>query len=280
VEIFYVVFFFSFFQIKKIEILDNQKISKQEIQNAIETQIKKKVIFWETKSIFLQNFKEINKLLLNKFPVIEKTIFKRNFPDKIIVKIIERQAMGKYCEGNAEEKPLISHGASGGQLNSEQCYSFDKNGVIFELVENQEFSTSSMVEENNLVVKQDKSQNPVILGQKVFSKEILDLILKIQNKIEKDLKIGINEFVVETGKITAKTFEGWEIYFQTERVKTKTSFLFFRASAENTKYFPLEGINLCLTKLQLLLEKAIPIEKRKNLEYIDLRFTKAYYKYK
>ena len=165
---------------------------------------------------------------MEKIPAIEEIVFKRNLPDNLTVKIVEKKAIGKYYARNG------------------QYYSLDKNGVIFEIAE---------PEQDDLIVS---SRDPISvnLGQKVLKKENLEMILKIQNKIEKDLKIDIKEFVVESEKLTVKISEEWEVYF------------------------PLEEINLCLTKLQLLLEKAIASEKRKNLEYIDLRFTKAYYKYK
>lgn len=275
-EIFYTLFFFSFFQIKKINIIDNQKISKQEIQSVIKTQITKKIIFWKTESIFFQNFKKINESLLEKFPPIEKIIFKRNFPNEITIKIIERKTIGKYCVDNSaqkttgnnetnnkttisKEKPPVFYETSKEQLNSEQCYFFDKNGVVFFLAKNQEGSASAEIEGNELIVRPAKNQGSVNLGQKMSTKEILDLILKIQNKIKKDTEINIKEFVIEPGKITVRTSDEWEIYFSS---------------------FSSEEVNLSLTKLQLLLEKAIPVEKRKNLEYIDLRFTRAYFKYK
>jgi hypothetical protein len=287
-EIFYVFFFFSYFQIKKIEILGNQKTSAQEIQNIVKPQIRTKIIFWKTESIFFQNFKKINKTLLEKFPPIENTIFKKNFPDGLIIQIIERETIGKYCVSNTtdneasnnknfdntiiipEKKIAAFDEANAKQLNSEQCYFFDKTGIIFYLAKNQNFSASTEAEGNELIIRANENQTTtsprakhsfgagINLGQKMFTKEILDLILKIQNKIEKDIKINIKEFVIGPEKIIAKTPEKWEIYFLPED----------------------EEANSSLFKLQLLLEKAIPVEKRKNLEYIDLRFTKAYFKYK
>jgi len=59
----------------------------------------------------------------------------------------------------------------------------------------------------------------------------------------------------EDKRLDIKTAEGWEIYFDLS-----------------------SDVNFALTKLGLLLEKEIPLEKRGDLSYIDLRFSKVYYK--
>ncbi len=81
-------------------------------------------------------------------------------------------------------------------------------------------------------------------------------ILKIKNVLEKEMGINTEKFTLKNPeRLNVKTTEGWEIYFD------------------------LSGdIDLALTKLHLLLEKEISPEARKDLQYIDLRFTKVYYK--
>jgi len=64
------------------------------------------------------------------------------------------------------------------------------------------------------------------------------------------------KFTLSAGKITVRMKEGWEAYFQ-----------------RDTQDIPLE-----LLKLNLILKKELPPEKRKNLQYIELRFSKSYYK--
>ena len=93
------------------------------------------------------------------------------------------------------------------------------------------------------------------LGENVISKDTLDKILKINENLEKKLEINPEKFILKDNRLDVKTTEGWEIYFDL-----------------------LGDINLALTKLHLLLEKEISPEARKDLQYIDLRFTKVYYK--
>ena len=96
------------------------------------------------------------------------------------------------------------------------------------------------------------------LGQKVIEESLLKSILEIQQKLSSDLKIWITEFdILSNERLNVKTLQGWEIYFN-----------------------PKGNINWQVVELGLVLEKEIPIEKVPSLEYIDLRFTKVYYKYK
>ena len=65
----------------------------------------------------------------------------------------------------------------------------------------------------------------------------------------------ISSYVSEK-RLNTKTSEGWEIYFN------------------------LKGdLNWQITELGLVSEKQIPLEDRGELEYIDLRFSRVYYKY-
>jgi hypothetical protein len=96
------------------------------------------------------------------------------------------------------------------------------------------------------------------LGEKVIDEKILEFILNSDNKLKEELKINIIEFdLLSQERLNVKTEEGWEIYFD------------------------LKGdLNWQTEKLTLVLENEIPPEKRGDLEYIDLRFTRVYYKYK
>jgi len=129
------------------------------------------------------------------------------------------------------------------------CFFIDEEGIIFEEI--------SEIPLNYLKIKELREKK-LELGEKVLEKEILDSIKTIETKFKENLKIDIEEFIIASEeRLNVKTFEGWEIYF-------------------NLK----EDINWQITKLGLVLEKEIPLEKRGNLEYIDLRFDRVYYKYR
>lgn len=94
------------------------------------------------------------------------------------------------------------------------------------------------------------------LGERIIEKEKLSQILEIQSGL-RDLK---NEIVlvevVNSQRINVKTFEGWQVYFNSQN-----------------------NISEQIFNLNLVLKEKISPEKRRNLEYIDLRFgNQVYYK--
>ena len=228
--IFYLVCFFSIFQIKDIKISGNQKIQTQDIENLIKEKINQKLLFFPQKSIFLIKSNEIVESLLEKFLQADSVNLKRRLPASLIVEIQERLPLGVWCEG-------------------ENCFYIDKEGIIFE--ENPP--------KTEFIIKSEEKRTQGFLGEKVIEKTLFESIFEIQRKLKESLKINIEEIIIlEKEKINAKTSEGWEIYFD-----------------------PTNNIDWQLTKLSLVLEKEIPPERRKDLEYIDLRFGNfAPYKYK
>jgi len=124
----------------------------------------------------------------------------------------------------------------------------DGEGVIFE-------ECSPDTELIKIVDK--KNTPPLELGKKVIEKDYLEKILEAEKKLTNELKIEVREMIVFSDDFQAKTLEGWKIYFS-----------------------PREDLDWQLTKLNLVLEQEIPPERRKDLEYIELRFGNfAPYKY-
>ena len=73
-----------------------------------------------------------------------------------------------------------------------------------------------------------------------------------------NLKIPIAElFLISEERINIQTSDGWTVYFN-----------------------PKGDISWQITELSLVLAKQIPPEKRGELDYIDLRFSRIYFKYK
>ncbi|MCJ7786728.1 cell division protein FtsQ/DivIB, partial [Patescibacteria group bacterium] len=195
------------------------------------------------KSIFLIDSNEIVESLLEKFLQADSVNLKRRLPSTLIVEIQERLPLGVWCEV-LPSSPSENLGGQG-----ENCFYIDRKGIIFE--ENPPKA--------GFVIKSEESIAQGFLGEKVIEKVLLESIFEIQRKLKESLKINIEEIIIlEKEKINAKTSEGWQIYFN-----------------------PAGDIDWQLTKLSLVLEKEIPPERRKDLEYIDLRFGNfAPYKYK
>jgi len=132
--------------------------------------------------------------------------------------------------------------------SSENYFLVDETGVTFE-----EYKTGKATTTLPLIVSKD-AIDEITLGKQIIDENKMKLILKIDTNLE-SLALPTNHFSIMENNLTAFLKEGWRIEFNLE-----------------------SDIDLTLAKLKLLLEKEITEEKRKTLEYIDLRFNKAYYK--
>jgi len=134
--------------------------------------------------------------------------------------------------------------------HQDACFLLDKEGIIFE----------NVPEEMQLLkIQKLNLDREIKLGERIIEKELLRPILEAETKLRDDFKIPVKEISIASDeRVNFKTFEDWEIYFN-----------------------PQKDINWQLTKLKAVLENEIPAEKRKDLEYIELRFgNSAPFKYR
>ncbi len=219
-SIFYFLFLSGFFQVEKIIISGENKVSAEEINSAVESKLENKILFWPTKSIFLVNLAEMEKDVLASFPQLAEIEIKRNFPDGISVILIERKGLAQWFSG-------------------EQYFLLDSAGIVFE----------KMAETDpNLAAIEKVGQ--VELGEGVINPNDLNKILEIDYQMKTDLKIPVKDYLIYAeDKLTVLTQEDWEIYFNLQT-----------------------DVKWQLTKLKTVLEEKIPQERRKDLQYIELRF--------
>ena len=218
----YICFFHSFFNIKRIEILGSEKGRIEEI---VQEEINKKILFLRAENIFLFNTEAVRKKIKNSFFEINSVSLKRKLPNSIEIIIEERISVANICIPD--------------------CYSLDKKGIIFEKAEE---IKKPEIEILNLT--------EVGLGEKVIEEEKLKEIILIRESAKEIIPLD-KIIISDTSKITAKTIEGWEIYFDSYGNIKNQSF-----------------------NLNIVLNEKIPLEKRKDLEYIDLRFgDRVYFRY-
>jgi len=193
--IFYLICFSSPFQIKEIKIsgnsafakasADKQKVSTENLEDVIEEQIEKRILFFASRSIFLADFPKIKAKISETFPQIAQINLKREFPDTLTAKVEERKPVAVF--------------------NQEDLYFFlDKEGVIFE---------DASVETPLVKIQKATQDEELKLGNRVLERELLLSILDTESKLENDFKIPVEEvLVVSDERIDMKTSEGWEIY--------------------------------------------------------------------
>jgi len=130
--------------------------------------------------------------------------------------------------------------------NNNYFFLLDRKGIVFEKIENKE---------DSFLIKNSSFNEEAVLGKGVIEEKTLSKILELKEGME-DLNLEISEAFLETQKrVDIKTREGWEVYFSLEK-----------------------ELKWQLTETKILLEKEINLQRRENLQYIDLRFEKAYYK--
>ncbi|MEA3295861.1 MAG: FtsQ-type POTRA domain-containing protein [Patescibacteria group bacterium] len=244
--LFYLFLLSWFFQIEKIEISGNEKIKAREIENLINNEINKKILFIPCQNIFLANLNNIEKNLSNKFPRINAISAQKKFPRTLKIKIQEKQAIGVFIPNmdipreNNENSDIMD-------IQNEIGFLIDKQGVIFEKINLDEHNKKLKIK--NLILDQECQLNDIKMDKNIIAK-----ILKIAGKMEKNLKIPIvSAEIVSKQKLDIETAENWKIYFN-----------------------PQKDIDWQITQISLLLKEKIIFEKRRELEYIDLRFDKIY----
>lgn len=205
----YFLFFSGIFQIEKVIVTGESKVSKEAIESLVSPQ-----------NIFLIDISKIRKDILDRFPQIAKAEIHRGFPGTLNISVRERLAVASWCDGE------------------NNCFLVDNEGVIF----------GEAPAETNLV--------KIAGAREMLGKEKIAKILEIQGKLKDDLGITTTQaLIAPEERLNIETSEGWEIYFKSDG-----------------------DIDWQLQELGLVLEKQITPAKRKKLEYIDLRFSRIFYK--
>jgi cell division protein FtsQ len=221
----YFLFFFPAFQIKNIEIEGTSFVQENNLRELVESFVKRKFLFLESKSILILSKNNLKKLILEKNLEIKDLEIKKKLPDSLIIEVSERVPVANFCWEN-------------------DCYFLDEEGIIFRKSDSK-----------NLVIKTEKGN--LKLGDQVIEKDLLEKVLKIARTLESKFSIKTEEFTVSSLKIEVKTDKNWILIFN-----------------------PQKDLNWQIQELELVLERQIPEEKIEDLEYIDLRFDKIFYKFK
>lgn len=240
----YSLFFSSIFRIEKIDITGVSGEERDEVQNIIDKRLKENFLFFIPRNtLFLANNEGIINDILQDFSEIEQVSAKKDFPSGLSFDIKKRQGKGFICQG--KEEGIAS------------CFLIDSQGIIFgEQFTLEQVEGGEAGKDNLVILADDLPSNLFEPGSQVIVPEKTENILLLYDKLENRLKIPTVKFVLKQAeRVDVETKDGWQIYFSLD-----------------------SDLNLALTKLGMLLEKEIPEEQRKNLEYVDLRFSKAYYK--
>ncbi len=162
------------------------------------------------------------------------------FPQAESVKI-EREFPSKII-ASVQERRATAALNNGGRL-----YLIDSEGIAFE----------NFHEEKGLIEITNGEKN-ISLGEQAIDKDILGAILRMKSEIVATANINLVSAAIATPeRINLLTDKGWYIYFN-----------------------PLKDITDQAFKLVSVMEDDVFEQKKGNLEYIDVRFTRVYLKQK
>ena len=100
------LYFFIFFgkiQLTDIKIFGNEKVSTNELKSIVSAQINRKILWKNSKSIFLARKSKIINEVLNRFPEISEVKIEKDFPNTLILEIKERKPFAVFCSPDIED---------------------------------------------------------------------------------------------------------------------------------------------------------------------------------
>lgn len=187
----YFLVFFGKVQVKTIIVSGNEKVSTSDIEGIVNNGINKKILFLNSKSIFLANTKKISSKILETYPAIFSVSIAKRFFDTLVVEIAEKVPAAVFCKSDK---------------TFDDCYYLDKNGIAFEKTEN---SPSKY-----LIVRQNAFEKDIVLGQAVVNGDMVEKLANAKNDLENNYQITLKEAdIVSEDRLNITTSEGWKVYF-------------------------------------------------------------------
>lgn len=237
----YALFYSALFSVKDISIQGIQNVSPEESLQ-IARQIIQSPSFPPRESILFFPSEKISRALSASFPEIKQVAVQRNFFKKIVtLRITERKGIALLCQEQGS------------------CVAVDEEGVAIRKEENRDSLPLFLSSADPVLA--DRSET---LGERALDGSLLRTFLDFKKDLESQSFFqneGLTVFsfaLLDSKKVEARFSEGWVSFIN-----------------------PQDDMDWQKTKLMQVLEKQIPREKRKDLEYIDVRFgDQAYVKYR
>ena len=174
----------SVFRIVTIKLSENNVVSNADVRQVIANNTS----FNLDENFFILSKNNIKTKLAAAFPILtDINIEKRPF-QTLIINFEKRIPIGIWCNNN--------------------CYYFDKEGIVFQ---------ETPQTEGSLILKvEDAGKNIVALGERVLNEKQLNFITTFNNKAAENNKIQVIEFKMasstNSSNIEAITNYGWSIY--------------------------------------------------------------------
>jgi cell division septal protein FtsQ len=237
----YILLFSPFLEIETVAVEGNKAIPTEDIVEKVnEAMAGKYFNYFSKRNFFLASKKEINQKLKNDFNRLEISSIEKKFPKALLIKVQERQPELVWCSGGV-------------------CYLVDKNGFIYAGAN----ATDEELNQSRFLVIIDESARPIEIKKSVIDSDFILYIKEIDARLVDDLGLSLE------GDYHTPALSSREIFVKIKEGEGAwTLKLSSTVSPEDTKKI-----------LQTVFEKELTAEKRKNLDYLDLRIKgKVYYR--
>lgn len=248
----YFFLFSNFYSITNIEVAGNHIISTDDILDIADNYLaQNSLLVFKHRNIFICSKNELRRRI-NEYILLNELKIDKILPNTIRITLSEKDAALKWVSGD-------------------QSYLVDKNGIIikrfYKLTIPKIYQLSEIKnevekgsEENFLKIINQANEN-VNLGQKIFNKEDVDFIFKLQEKL---------------GQLDYLKFKDISV------PNNLPKYLIVNTEAGYILQFNLsQPVEEQISRLELLVREKIGKENMHRLEYIDLRLGESvYYKFK
>lgn len=247
-----VLFFFgtSRFDPSDIKVEGVRRVNAEEVIAVIKPFFEEQHLGFFSGNVFIFNRLGAKARLAEFFPRIAEVNFKINIRSRELTIIINERnkAAAIWCNtvlvpANAPVVPEVQN----------NCFNIDEEAFAFE----EALQTQGTL---LLTIKNERSNQELRqIGERVTEESFLKNMLYIRDVLKETSQLGISAVLLkDPDEVIAQTLENWDIIFVDSRL-----------------------IEDQVTALREILKSQIPLEKRKQLEYIDLRVEeRAYYKYR
>lgn len=230
-------FFMSpFLKITEIRLPENDIVIKEDVSELVAANLPLKI----GSNILLLSSDRLKRDLAAVFPTITNLMVRKEPFHTLVISFEKRIQIGFWCQSNVD------------QSQAENCYSFDRDGIIFK---------EAPISDGSLILKiKDFEKKSVSIGDKILNDDILKFIFSFKDMVEKVSRFKITEFKIKPVSnidLEAVVENNWSIYLD---------------PAQNPE---IEASNLFTVVNEALKNKL------GNLSYIDLRVpSRIFYKMK
>lgn len=237
----------SALQIKHISITGLEAMSEQDVRSEVDAALAHSYLAGLVPHRFLlaAPLEALAHGIMQHFSLIAGVAIEREFPDTLAITVRERKPFGIICNGALPAPPPSD------QQPEVQCAYLDTTGVAYQ----QAPRTTGF-----LIIKISTDDTAISIGTQMIDKVMVRRMIDVGEKVNPAVGSSVISYQLSRNtprelRVTVK--EGFSLIFNRD-----------------------DDLNQTLSVLRTLLEKEIK-QKRKHLDYIDLRFgNKVFYKFK